>query len=134
MGQVPRREAREIVGGTTLRILVVDDYEFARDAIRVVLVRVGHEVVIAADGSEAWSRFTAEAFDAVVTDGRMPGVDGVTLAGRVRAASRSIPIVIQTSDPTGASLACRDLETIQVVAFEDFLAKPTRFAHPPGQE
>lgn len=77
-----------------------------------------------ADGNEAWALFLTSSFEAVVSDWRMPGLDGIELARKVRAVSSAIPIIIQTSDPRGAARASTGVTGTRIVAFEDFLAEP----------
>ena len=60
------------------RILAVDDKENMRNLLRDIL-HAHHEVVLAADGAIARAELEASAFDLVVTDVRMPGLDGFEL-------------------------------------------------------
>jgi PAS domain S-box-containing protein len=69
-------------------ILIVDDETEVAWIIREVLGRDGHEVVAAAEGSSALDLLDARPFDLVLTDVRMPGMDGVRL---FREASRRHP-------------------------------------------
>jgi len=68
-------------------ILVVDDDGELRKAIARDLEDRGFHVLLAGDGLEAWEllRNGGEAVDAVVTDIRMPNLDGLGLAKRIRA-------------------------------------------------
>src|SRR6185312_6355751 len=75
-------DAQPILG---LRILVVDDDEDVRDVMSEVLHIAGASVVTAASASEGLAAFEAGAFDALVSDLGMPGEDGLTLLGRIRA-------------------------------------------------
>lgn len=102
------------------RVLVADDDPAVRRLIAHILRSVkGAKVVQAADGLEAWKRFSSEPFDLVVTDWEMPGWDGVSLVRAIREANSPVPILM-------ATVRCgreHVLEAIQAGA-TDFLAKP----------
>ena len=59
------------------RILLVDDDAEFRSVIRRMLVRDGHEVIEAADGSVALDRYRDQPADLIIIDVYMPGVDGI---------------------------------------------------------
>lgn len=59
------------------RILLVDDDGEFRSVIRRMLVRDGHEVIEAADGSAALDRYRDQPADLIIIDVYMPGVDGI---------------------------------------------------------
>lgn len=67
-----------------LQILVVDDHSVSRQILMQQLRFLGHEVQDAPDGSAALHLWRAQPFDAVITDCRMPGMDGAALAGAIR--------------------------------------------------
>ena len=69
------------------RILIVDDDERVLWVLHDALVRVedGYEVVTARSGREALHEFGKQPFDLVITDLRMPGMDGVELTRAIRA-------------------------------------------------
>ena len=68
-----------------LRILVVDDDEDVRDFVETVLMREEIEACFAADGAAALALLGSREFDLLLTDVRMPGIDGHQLACRARA-------------------------------------------------
>jgi CheY-like chemotaxis protein len=67
------------------RILVVDDEDNLRDVLVEVLRRDGHEVDSAIDGAEGLRRADGQRYDLVITDLRMPGLEGPELYRAVRA-------------------------------------------------
>ena len=66
------------------RILVVDDEENLRDVLVEVLKRDGHEVDSAGDGAEALRLLGERRYDLVLTDLRMPGIEGPQLYQAIR--------------------------------------------------
>jgi DNA-binding response OmpR family regulator len=78
------------------RILVVDDDETVRDVVRRYLERAGHVVRQAGDGESALRLLSAEPPDLVVLDLMLPGVDGVEVCRRIRAAA-DIPVIMLTA-------------------------------------
>jgi two-component system KDP operon response regulator KdpE len=75
------------------RILVVDDEPGVRDALSDILIRRGYQVRTAANGMAALEAVAAERPDVVLLDLLMPGLDGVEVSRRLRAASH-LEIVI----------------------------------------
>lgn len=67
-----------------LNILVVDDVPAVRESIGAALTAAGHRPSYAENGNDALDRILATAFDAIVTDLWMPGMDGLSLIKRIR--------------------------------------------------
>lgn len=80
------------------RILIVDDEETAASTLALHLRRLGYEVETANDGIEAFSRFIDKPADLIVTDLRMPRMDGEELISKLRSENPDLPIVIITGD------------------------------------
>lgn len=66
------------------RILVVDDEESIRVLLRDILEMDGHGVEVATSGIEAWDRLDGGDFDVIITDMKMPGMDGATFYRELR--------------------------------------------------
>jgi diguanylate cyclase (GGDEF)-like protein len=79
------------------RVLVVDDDASIRGVVAEVLRDDGHTVVEAGSGDEALAQCGTDGFDLVLTDIRMPGMDGISLLERLRTRYPSAHVVIMTS-------------------------------------
>jgi two-component system, chemotaxis family, sensor kinase CheA len=81
------------------RILVVEDSITSRMLVKGILESAGYQVEIAVDGIDAFTILREHPFDLVVSDVEMPRMDGVDLAGRIRADKRlcDLPIVLVTA-------------------------------------
>ncbi len=79
------------------RILLVDDDVNLRRVIEYNLTQQGYEVVVASNGEEALKHFSAAPFHLVVTDIRMPGMDGTALLHELKRRSPSILVIVITA-------------------------------------
>lgn len=86
------------------RILVAEDDPFLQELIVEVLTAAGFAVTLAKDGAEALERLQREEFDLLLTDVRMPRMDGLELLGRVRELPARPRVVVLTSDDTRETL------------------------------
>lgn len=75
-------------------ILVIDDEKCILRVIEEALTRFGHQVELAADGYEGIQKFDDGSYDIVITDLRMPGIDGKGVVRHIRRSRKnSIPII-----------------------------------------
>jgi diguanylate cyclase (GGDEF)-like protein len=102
-----------------LRVLVADDDLSIRSLLEEVLKDQGYEVVTAADGGEAWTKFAHQAFEVVLTDIRMPVLDGLDLLQRIRAKAPMTHVLMVTSHASVDS----SVQALKEGAF-DYLIKP----------
>lgn len=79
---------------TKINILVVEDDQDMRDFIQEILVEQGYAVTTAANGKEALDRLDETAFPVIVSDLKMPVMDGITLLGKISARDVLKPFVI----------------------------------------
>ncbi len=79
-----------------LRLLVVDDEPQVLEVLAAYLTGDGHEVTTAGDGREALEKFRQGTFDAVLLDRAMPGMSGDQLAGILKSAQPSLPVLMLT--------------------------------------
>jgi two-component system KDP operon response regulator KdpE len=101
-----------------LRILVVDDDPAMVGAITALVGTEGHQVITAYDGLTAVKRYREERPDIVLLDLAMPGPDGFTVAGRIRAEGDA-PIVV-VSGESSEEAKVRALG----IGADDYLVKP----------
>jgi two-component system, OmpR family, KDP operon response regulator KdpE len=106
------------VSSRPLRILVVDDDPAMVGAITALVGTEGHQVITAYDGLTAVKRFREESPDLVLLDLAMPGPDGFTVAGQIRAAG-SAPILVVS----GESAEAAKVKALGIGA-DDYLVKP----------
>jgi len=79
------------------KILVVDDEELVRNLIVTLLSRSGHSSITAVDGVDALDRMKGNQIDAVITDIKMPNMDGVTLTVEILKRYPGLPILVMTA-------------------------------------
>ncbi len=119
--QLYQRIIPTAIGGGMTRILVVEDEEGIADFLRRGLILSGYEVDVAYDGESALSRAREQMPDLVILDLMLPGLDGVEVCRRLRAAS-DVPIVVLTA---------RDAVSDKVQGLDagadDYLTKPFAF-------
>ncbi len=77
------------------RLLVVDDEPAVRTVVQRVLEQLGHDVQVAIDGQAALAIMASDpsGFDLVITDIRMPGIDGWQLGERIARHTPGLPIL-----------------------------------------
>ncbi len=79
------------------RLLVVDDEEPQREMLAGILGRAGFDVTTAADGAQALQRLAQESFDLLLTDQRMPNMDGLKLLEQAQRMEPRLPVVLMTA-------------------------------------
>lgn len=108
------------ISASPQRILVADDDRTTRFAVCSMLKKAGYEVTAAKDGAEALRKIGQTRFDLAFLDIWMPGLTGLEVLARVRAAGESQPkIIIMTADGTPETI----LRAIREQAYE-YLSKP----------
>ncbi|MFN3432531.1 MAG: response regulator, partial [Candidatus Sericytochromatia bacterium] len=102
------------------KILVVDDDPDLRDTLNDWLVLEGHEVRVAADGLEALEWASWDAFDLVVTDLKMPNLDGLGLLSRLKDLDSDVQVIFLSGEATKSDV----IEAMREGRSFDFLEKP----------
>jgi diguanylate cyclase (GGDEF)-like protein len=104
-----------------MRILIADDSPTPRLMLQRELEGLGHECLVAKDGTEAWEMFQGSGVDVVISDWMMPGIDGDEFCRRVRA---------DTDAPYAYFILHTSLEDLKHVVqgmqagADDYLTKP----------
>ncbi|HNQ17886.1 MAG TPA: sigma-54 dependent transcriptional regulator [Smithellaceae bacterium] len=101
------------------KILIVDDELNMRLVLTAMLKKEGYEIASAADGSEALSILKSGPIDAVITDLKMPNVDGMELLDHMNDKHPAIPVIIITAHGTVATA----VEALKKGAL-DYITKP----------
>ena len=129
-------------------ILLVDDNSNGLKARKSVLEEHGHTVVTSCAGEDALERFQREKFDLVVTDYKMPGMNGVELISRVRQVRPEVPVILLsgfadtlglTQEDTGADAVIQKnahevphlVRAVAKIAQQKFVRKPPASQAPP---
>lgn len=109
------RQAEQVLG----KVLVVDDHRAARESVADVLRHAGYEVVCLASAVEALPQLQQNAFDVVITDLQMPGMDGLEFIRQIQKLRLNVQVLMITAHATIHSA----VEAMRHGAF-DFLEKP----------
>ena len=101
------------------RILVVDDEAGMRDLLRILLEKEGYEVLTAGDGATGLALAMNRAPSLVISDIKMPGLDGVGLLAGLREHGFTMPVIMITAYAESESA----IQAMKQGAF-DYLTKP----------
>ena len=103
------------------RVLVVDDEASIRDLLAKTLALAEYDVDLAADGRAALERLRTIPYDLLITDLKMPEIDGLTVIREARRLKADLPVVIITGYSTEASA----IEAVNL-GVSGYLTKPFR--------
>ncbi len=106
-----------------MKVLVAEDDPIASAMLVAVLRRLGHEVTVTADGEKAWTAFSFNSAQVIVSDWLMPGLNGLDLCRRIRAENGSYVYFILLSNMDAAGV---NLEQALSAGVDDFLTKPIK--------
>jgi DNA-binding response OmpR family regulator len=102
-----------------MRILIVEDDQRLARQLKKGLEEQGHSVSLAFDGLEGLESALQSRFDVLVLDVMLPGMDGVTIVRRLRAAANVTPILLLTARDSP-----EDIVTGLDAGSDDYLTKP----------
>ncbi len=105
-----------------MRILVVEDELRMATLLKRGLTEEGHQVFVANDGTEGFEMARSAEFDVIVLDVMLPGMDGLTIARKLREARNQTPVLMLTARDTAASV----IAGLDAGA-DDYLTKPFSF-------
>ena len=80
-------------------LLVIDDEQMILDAIQIILEDMGYEVLAATSPAEGIAAATARHFDLILTDIRMPVINGAEITSAIRAARADARVLVITGFP-----------------------------------
>src|SRR5215468_251346 len=103
------------------RVLVVDDEASIRDLLSKTLALAEYDVDLAPDGRTALERLRVIPYDLLITDLKMPGIDGLTVIREARRLKADIPVIIITGFSNEASA----IEAVNI-GVSGYLTKPFR--------
>ena len=104
-----------------MRILLVEDDERVAEGVSAALNAAGFVVDLACDGEDAWFRGETESYAAAILDLGLPGLDGLSVLRKWRAAGQRLPVLILTARGDWSER----VEGIDAGA-DDYLPKPFR--------
>ena len=103
------------------RVLVVDDEASIRDLLSKTLALAEYDVDTAGDGPSALDRMRAFAYDLLIADLKMPGMDGLTLIRQAKRMKADLPVIIITGFSTESSA----IDAVNL-GVDGYLTKPFR--------
>lgn len=118
-GQHMTLDKKENGSTAKCNILVVDDEAVIREGMRRILGVAGYHVETSASGRVAIEKIQDQDFDVVITDLKMPGMDGIEVLKTIRILQPDVPVIIIT----GYSTVDTAIEAMKNGAF-DYIAKP----------
>ena len=120
-GVAPPAAAASPVQHIRHRVLVVDDEASIRDLLSKTLALAEYEVDTAADATSALDRMRTGAYDLMIADLKMPGMDGLTLIRQAKRIRSDMPVIIITGFSTESSA----IEAVNL-GVAGYLTKPFR--------
>jgi two-component system, OmpR family, response regulator MprA len=102
-----------------VNVLLVEDDPAVRGAVERALRHAGHQPALATDGIRALEQATSVPYDAVVLDLGLPGLDGLEVCRRLRAAGNQVPVLMLT-----ARAAVAERVSGLDAGADDYLVKP----------
>jgi len=116
---MPTDTIDQAVAAPAARILVVDDERSMREMLGILLRREGHDVVVADNGRRAIEALNQKPFDLVVSDARMPDIDGLEVLRHARSINPSVIAIMITA--FGSPDLIKGVEQLGVT---DYVEKP----------
>lgn len=106
-----------------MRVLIADDEATSRLVLKGLASKLGHECLVAEDGSTAWELLCSRPIDVLLTDWMMPGMHGLDLCRRVRSEDEAADHYTYVVLTTGLDHPEQVLEGMSAGA-DDYLTKP----------
>jgi sigma-B regulation protein RsbU (phosphoserine phosphatase) len=106
-----------------MKLLIVEDDPIAGAVLEGLLKTLGHTVEMAVDGEDAWRRVSAGPCRLVISDWKMPAMDGMELCRRIRSRGGDYTYFILLSS---LSASGENLDQAMAAGVDDFLGKPPK--------
>jgi two-component system, OmpR family, copper resistance phosphate regulon response regulator CusR len=106
------------------KVLIVEDEASVAGFIKTGLEDEGYSVTLANNGNTGWKELQANAFDLILLDIRMPGMDGLTLCKKIREEQKSQTPVIMLTALNETSDVIYGLD----IGADDYVSKPFKFS------
>jgi excisionase family DNA binding protein len=119
--QTPSTRPSATASGGRPRVLVVDDEATIRDLLAKTLALAEYDVDVAPDGRSALDRMRLSAYDLLIVDLKMPGMDGLAVIREARRYKADLPVIIITGFSTESSA----IEAVNL-GVAGYLTKPFR--------
>jgi DNA-binding NtrC family response regulator len=84
----------------TANVLVVDDEQTVCNSCKKILTREGYKVDVALSGEEALSKAKGNEFDVLIADWKMPEIDGIEVARRIKKENPNMAVILITGYPS----------------------------------
>lgn len=101
------------------KLLIVDDELLIRDLLYDYFKSRDYDIAVAESGQGALQQLEESRFDTIILDLKMPDMDGLDLAGKIRSADEKVPIIFMTGYPSMESA----IEAVRKRA-DDYFIKP----------
>jgi len=103
------------------KVLIIEDDDTTRTALRLALHKDGHEVIEAHDGGEGIVKFTKQRPAVVITDIIMPGINGIEVVSEIKRRDPSVRIIAISGDP---QMGLESLERAKKLKADVAMVKP----------
>jgi DNA-binding response OmpR family regulator len=105
-----------------MQVLVIEDERRMAELLRQGLEEEGHSVILAVEGKAGLAMAESHAFDAIVLDVMLPGMDGFSIARKLRTSGNQTPILMLTARDATEDVVCG-----LNLGADDYLVKPFSF-------
>ncbi len=102
-----------------LKILIIDDDPSIRNMLAIVLKKSGYEVTLTDSGKAALDRLKKETFELIISDIKMPDINGIDLLKKIKSINPGIPVIMIT-----AFASANDAVDAMKLGAEDYVTKP----------
>lgn len=97
------------------KVLVVEDSALAAHSLRLALRMQNYMTHVACDGEQALSMFETNGYDIVITDFKIPKIDGLSLAGEIKKRAPACPVILLTAYAEAAAKKMGETSLVDTV-------------------